>query len=455
MNNEEAARVLIGGAEPVIRGKREFLEFLTAAILAKGHVLIEDNPGLGKTTVAKTLAKLITGSPGDSLIFKRIQFTPDLLPYDITGVDVFDPETRSFRFVPGPVLANIVLADEINRTTPKVQAALLEVMAERQVTIGSETHQPPAPFFVIATQNPVESEGTFPLPAAQLDRFMMRLSLGYPSREAELSILEDNPSEHALHKLEPVMTTGDFLAAQNAAEGIFCHPALREAIADMVRDTRTHRGFILGASPRAALHFLGAAKALALVRGREYVIDEDVIALAGPVLTHRLKLRDPRASGEKLIQEICLARIDGIKTACYGGNLPKGRFPAANPHSPDNRNTAHYYCRRGIVQRRKTKRTGPYPDWGGTHGSAVLLFFRPAPNVRNTPETGIAPFRPDKPGSPGTGKTGDGTFSAGQRRKGKIFPLSRNHYPLQHWTLYQRRPDFLSCFRSRCFAKRS
>jgi MoxR-like ATPase len=314
MKPEQAAEALIGGIQRVIRGKRDFLELFVAAILAKGHVLIEDNPGLGKTTVAKTLAKLITGEEGKPLLFKRIQFTPDLLPYDITGVDIFDPESRSFRFIPGPALANIVLADEINRTTPKVQSALLEVMAERQVTIGAATHYPPSPFFVIATQNPIESEGTFPLPAAQLDRFMMRLSLGYPDRDAELAILEQNPSETILNELEPAMALDDFLAAQAAAGAVFCHPALREAIADMVRDTRIHRGFLLGASPRAALHLLDAARALALTRGRDFVIDEDLLVLAAPVLAHRLKLRDPRSQGEKFIREICLARIDRAKT---------------------------------------------------------------------------------------------------------------------------------------------
>ncbi|MDR0642229.1 MAG: AAA family ATPase [Treponema sp.] len=307
------AAALVEGASRIIRGKREFLEFLSAAILAEGHVLIEDNPGLGKTTVAKTFAKLIGGGR-KGLIFKRIQFTPDLLPYDITGVDVFDPKTRRFRFIPGPVLANIVLADEINRTTPTVQSALLEVMAERQVTIGAVTHRPPEPFFVIATENPIESEGTFPLPAAQLDRFMMRLSLGYPSREAEISILDDNPAEKALARLESVCTPGEFMAAREAAAKVFCHPALKEAVADMVRDTRIHRAFILGASPRAGLHLLEAARALALVRGRAYVTDEDLSVLAAPVLAHRLRLRDPRGQAAKLIREICLARLEGIKT---------------------------------------------------------------------------------------------------------------------------------------------
>ena len=314
MDKNNAAKTLISGAAKVIRGKREFLELLTAGILAGGHVLIEDNPGLGKTTVAKTFARLVANTDGKPLLFRRIQFTPDLLPYDITGVDVFDPETRSFRFIPGPVLANIVLADEINRTTPKVQSALLEVMAERQVTIGSATHRPPEPFFVIATENPIESEGTFPLPAAQLDRFMMRLSLGYPDREAELSILEDNPAGITLNTLEPVLSAEDFLTARAVAAALFCHQSLKEAIADIVRDTRVNSSFVLGASPRAALHFLDAARALALVRGRDYVIDEDILVLAAPVLAHRVRFRDTRANGDKIIREICLARLDRIQT---------------------------------------------------------------------------------------------------------------------------------------------
>ena len=311
MRPEDTVVTLLEGCQRIIKGKRDFLELLTAAILTGGHVLIEDNPGLGKTTVAKTLAKLIDGKK--KLIFKRIQFTPDLLPYDITGVDVFDPKTLKFRFMPGPVLANIVLADEINRATPKVQSALLEVMAERQVTIGQVSHRPPEPFLVIATENPIESEGTFPLPAAQLDRFMMKLSMGYPDRNAELAILDENPAEELDH-LQPVIKLADFTAAQKAAAAVFCHQALKEAIADIVRDTRIHRGFTLGASPRAGLHLLEAAKALATVRGRDYVIDEDLAILSVPVLAHRVKLRDPRAQAEKFIQEICLARINGIKT---------------------------------------------------------------------------------------------------------------------------------------------
>ena len=312
MRPEETADILLGGLQRVIKGKREFLELLVAAAFAGGHVLIEDNPGLGKTTVAKTLAKLVEGRK--NLLFKRIQFTPDLLPYDITGVDVFDPKALKFRFVPGPVLANIVLADEINRATPKVQSALLEVMAERQVTIGKKSHRPPEPFLVIATENPIESEGTFPLPAAQLDRFMMKLSMGYPDRSFELEILDENPAEETLARLEPVITVEDFMEAKKAARGVFCHQALKEAIADIVRDTRIHRAFALGASPRAALHLLEASRALALVRGRNYVIDEDLTLLAVPVLAHRVRLRDPRAQGDKFIRDICLGRTGSLIT---------------------------------------------------------------------------------------------------------------------------------------------
>ena len=332
MDVSNAAQALINGASRIIRGKRQFLELLSAGILAEGHILIEDNPGLGKTTVAKTIARLIAGDNNVPLLFKRIQFTPDLLPYDITGVDIFDPDSRSFRFMPGPVLANIVLADEINRTTPKVQSALLEVMAEGQVTIGDTSHYPPKPFFVLATENPIESEGTFPLPAAQLDRFMMRLSLGYPDREAELSILEDNPAGKILDNLQPVIKTGEFLKIQQAVKTVFCHPSLREVIADIARDTRIHRAFTLGVSPRGALHYLEAAKALALIKGRDYIIDEDLLTLAVPVLSHRVRIKshsDLRSGNQKasvnaetLIREICLARIGSIKINEENKNIP-------------------------------------------------------------------------------------------------------------------------------------
>jgi MoxR-like ATPase len=315
--DKNTGNALIAGAERIIRGKREFLELLTAAILARGHVLIEDNPGLGKTTAAKTFARLIVGDDREPVRFKRIQFTPDLLPYDITGVDVWDPDARSFRFMPGPILSNIVLADEINRTTPKVQSALLEVMAEGQVTIGNTSHRPPSPFFVIATENPIESEGTFPLPAAQLDRFLMRLSIGYPDRETERALLDEPASDTTLQTLSPATDTAALREAQTECAALYCHPALKAAIADIVRTTRTHPAFSLGASPRASLHFLAAARAFAYLKGRDFVSAEDIAQTAVPVLAHRVRLKE-RGAPEKataIIREICNAEVAKAETA--------------------------------------------------------------------------------------------------------------------------------------------
>ncbi|MFQ3547530.1 MAG: MoxR family ATPase [Termitinemataceae bacterium] len=306
MNTVQVPQALIQGATRVIKGKTSFLEYLISALLAGGHVLLEDLPGLGKTTVAKTLSRLIADTSGKPVSFKRIQFTPDLLPYDITGVDIFDPESRSFRFVPGPIFAHLILADEINRTTPKVQSALLEVMAEHQVTIGTVTHPVPDPFMVIATQNPVESEGTFPLPNAQMDRFMLRLALGYPTREAELEIIETDPSEHELLQLGPVVSQEDVVAARQQAGSIYCHPKLKTAIVDLARASRTHPDIRLGASPRAALHLLKAAQAYALVKQRDFVTDDDIIELSPLVLNHRLQWIDPRTEGTSIIRELAV-----------------------------------------------------------------------------------------------------------------------------------------------------
>jgi MoxR-like ATPase len=289
MTTKVIATSLIEGISSVIKGKPEQIELFVTAFLAGGHVLIEDVPGLGKTTLAKTLARLVCADSGpDSSIFKRIQFTPDLLPYDITGVDIFNPKTQSFDFVPGPVFCDILLADEINRTTPKVQSALLEVMAERQVTSNGTTHHINPRFFVVATQNPVESEGTYPLPAAQLDRFMVRLSLGYPDKEAELAIMHEDPAETVLPGLKPVITGQSIAETQKLLPSVYCHPALEAAALSIVRETRTHPAVQLGASPRAALHLIHAARTLALVRGRNWIEDNDIDDIAVPVLSHRL-----------------------------------------------------------------------------------------------------------------------------------------------------------------------
>ena len=290
----DLAANLINEMERVIKGKKPFISTLVCAYLAGGHVLLEDYPGLGKTTVAKALAALISADTGRrrGSSFRRIQFTPDLLPYDITGVEVFTPETRRFKFVPGPVFAQVVLADEINRAGPKVQSALLEVMAEHQVTVGNKSYPMDDLFFVIATQNPLEIEGTYLLPLAQMDRFLMRLSLGYPDLEAELTILMGDPSERELPRLKPVCNRQALLEARSMVDRIYCSPELVEAIARAAALSREHKNIHLGISPRGTLHLLRASRSLALIRGRGYVIDQDLLDLCGPVWGHRLRSRD-------------------------------------------------------------------------------------------------------------------------------------------------------------------
>lgn len=306
---QELAHALAMGAAQVIKGKNTFLEHLVCAMVAGGHVLLDDLPGTGKTTVAKTIAKLIGDERGKPLAFKRIQFTPDLLPYDITGVDIYNPEKKTFSFSKGPVFAHIVLADEINRTTPKVQSALLEVMAEQQVSSGTKTHLLPDPFMVIATQNPIDSEGTWHLPEAQLDRFMMKLSLGYPSRDAELAILLENPSSKELSHLKPCLSLKTFLALKKKVDAIHCAPELLGAIADIVRLSRTHPAVRTGASPRAGLHYLKAVRARALLHGRDYVTDQDLEELAVPCLAHRIRLKDVSHTAEQLIRELLFEQL--------------------------------------------------------------------------------------------------------------------------------------------------
>ncbi|MFO8063292.1 MAG: AAA family ATPase [Spirochaetota bacterium] len=298
----------------VIRGKEPFLRRLVSCVVAGGHVLIDDLPGLGKTTVAKTLALLIGEDEGmqKPVAFRRIQFTPDLLPYDITGVDVFDPKTREFVFTPGPVFANVILADEINRSTPKVQSALLEVMAEHQVTVGNRTHYMDDLFLVMATQNPVEIEGTYPLPLAQVDRFLMRLHIGYPDEAVELDILSSNPSERVMPGVTPVCSRSDVLAARNAAQNLYCDTELMRAVVRIAAATRDHGAVEHGVSPRGSLMLLKAARAHALVQGRSYVIDQDIVDLAAPVLAHRIKLRDESVDARRLVDEVARGQIEKV-----------------------------------------------------------------------------------------------------------------------------------------------
>ena len=283
---EVAARAgrIAANIATVILGKEEVIRACVVALLAGGHIIIEDYPGVGKTLLAKALARSV------SCRFARIQFTPDLLPSDVTGVSVFNQKTAVFEFRPGPIFANIVLADEINRSSPKTQASLLECMEERQATIDNVTHPIAAPFMVIATQNPIEYEGTYPLPEAQLDRFMMRLGLGYPSAGAEEAILQAQTTGDPFAELDPVLGAAEVLAMQEALSRVHVTPALRRYVVDVLAATRTSRDIYLGASTRAGIALVRAAKALAVLRGRDFVVPQDIKDLAGRVLAHRVIL---------------------------------------------------------------------------------------------------------------------------------------------------------------------
>ena len=283
---------IVENASRVIVGKGRVMELMTVALLAQGHVLLEDVPGLGKTVMAKALARSIGG------VFKRIQFTPDLLPSDVTGFSVYNQKACEFVFHPGPVMANILLADEINRTIPRTQASLLESMGEFQVTVDGETMDLPRPFFVIATQNPIEMDGTFPLPEAQLDRFLMKIDVGYPDREEELAILDRFARGDPLAELGAASSPERIAELQRRRGEIAVAPAVRGYIADLVAATRNHPKVRYGASPRGSLGLFRASQALAAVRGRDYVIPDDVKELALPVLGHRIILRhDKRVEG--------------------------------------------------------------------------------------------------------------------------------------------------------------
>jgi MoxR-like ATPase len=276
---------IIVNVEKVIVGKRRQIILALVAWLSEGHILLEDVPGVAKTMLVRALAKSVNGT------FKRIQCTPDLLPTEVTGVSVFNQKSMEFQFHPGPIFAQLVLADEINRATPRTQAALLEAMAERRVTVDGTSHELAPSFLVLATQNPIDHEGTFPLPEAQLDRFLIRLSLGYPNMEEELKLLEMQERGHPLDSLQAVVTTADLLAAQRGVREVYVDAKVRRYLMEIVHKTREHHDVALGGSPRASLALFRTAQALAAVNGRTFVRPDDVKNMAAAVLTHRLILR--------------------------------------------------------------------------------------------------------------------------------------------------------------------
>jgi MoxR-like ATPase len=302
----ELCRRILDNMSRVIVGKTQSLELLLVALLADGHVLIEDVPGVGKTLMAKCLARSIGGT------FKRVQFTPDLLPSDITGFNIYDRKAGGFQFQPGPVMANVLLADEINRTVPRTQASLLESMEERQVTVDGQTLPLPRPFFVMATQNPIELEGTFPLPEAQLDRFLLKIHLGYPDESEELAILERFQYEDPLETLHAVAEPKQVAMLQQERTRTRVAPPVREYIASIVRATREHPHLRFGASPRAALGLMRAAQAFAAIRGRDYVLPDDVKSLAHAALAHRLILDDREQLRGVRSKDILTEVLEGV-----------------------------------------------------------------------------------------------------------------------------------------------
>jgi MoxR-like ATPase len=293
---------LVENLEKVIIGKRDTVELIVVGLLCQGHILIEDVPGVGKTMLARSLARSLDSS------FNRIQFTPDMLPSDVTGVSIYNQQQGKFEFRPGPIIGQIILADEINRATPKTQAALLEAMEERQVTVDGVTHALPQPFMVLATQNPIEYEGTFPLPEAQLDRFLLRVRLGYPEYVDEIKILDSQRLKHPIETLKPVAKSGDVLEAAEAVKTVYVAAAAKRYITDLTRRTRQSGDIYLGASPRGTLALSRASQARAALSGRNYVLPDDVKDVAVAVLAHRIivspaaRLRE--LSADRIVQEI-------------------------------------------------------------------------------------------------------------------------------------------------------
>jgi MoxR-like ATPase len=311
MNNgieaaQAKAKAIVDNIEQVIVGKRDKVELAVIALISQGHVLLEDIPGVGKTMLARSLAKSLDCS------FKRIQFTPDMLPSDIIGVSIYNQKTSDFEFHPGPVMAQIVLADEINRGTSKLQSALLECMEERQITIDGVTHEMPNPFHILATQSPIEYESTFPLPETQLDRFLMRISLGYPSGSDEIIIIDSQRYHHPVKTLQAVATSDDVEMLQMVVKDVYIDDLVKQYIVDLARATRSHPAIVLGASPRASLALYRTAQAKALINGRDYVLPDDVKTLAEPVLAHRIIVGMTDSSRDKSGRDVVAQILESV-----------------------------------------------------------------------------------------------------------------------------------------------
>ena len=302
MDARSVAHRIADNVERVIIGKRGQVELAVMTLMCAGHLLVEDVPGVGKTMLARSLAR------SSGCLFSRIQFTPDLLPTDVTGVSIYNQKSGDFQFRPGPLLTQVVLADEINRATPKTQSALLEAMEEHQVTVDGVTYQLPDPFLVMATQNPIEYEGTFPLPEAQLDRFFIRLQLGYPKEREEIAILDAQRVIHPLETIEPVMGAEELLKAMSAVKDVHIAEQVKTYVVGVVNATRSHPDVYLGASPRGSLALARASQAFALIQGRDFVLPDDVKALAGPTLSHRLILQ-PQARLKDLASTTVIAEV--------------------------------------------------------------------------------------------------------------------------------------------------
>ncbi len=315
MDLQEFGQRIRENLEQVIVGKSAALDLVVIGLLSEGHILIEDVPGVGKTVLARSLAKSVDST------FSRIQFTPDMLPSDVTGVSIYNQETRKFEFRPGPLMGQIILADEINRATPKTQAALLEAMEESQVTVDGETHYLAKPFMVLATQNPIEYEGTFPLPEAQLDRFLLHLQLGYPGLLDEIRILEKQQMRHPIEALEPVVRNEEILEAIEFVKGIYVSEAVKRYIVELTNQTRKSGDVHLGASPRGSLALFRTGQARAALQGRDHVLPDDIKALAVPVLGHRIILGPAARMRELTADQI-------VKELTYGVPVPGGDFQA-------------------------------------------------------------------------------------------------------------------------------